>query len=321
MKPKQLFLIFLSLTTTVKALQFNKVIIWGHKLHSHTHSYIHYGFTKAFKAMGYETYWLDNKDDISEIDFSNSLFITEGQVDQKMPRRSDCIYILHNRDAKNYSTVPQKHRLGMQVYTNDCENRNCTKMADCILYSTRERIIYLPWATDLLPHEIDQVKLQATLTRANKEIPFIGSYMGGTFNNSTEWQQFAKAAQKYGCLFKHYAATSRNMEENQSITQNAYLAPAIQGKWQCETGYIPCRIFKNISYGQIGITNNPTVYKLFNHTIVYNPDTYQLFIDAKKRLETITIEELHAQMDFVRDHHTYINRVNCLLRYISECLG
>ncbi len=23
---------------------FERVIIWGHKLHTHTHSYIHYGF-------------------------------------------------------------------------------------------------------------------------------------------------------------------------------------------------------------------------------------------------------------------------------------
>lgn len=320
MKSKLLFLIFLSLTNTARTAQFNKIIIWGHKLHSHTHSYIHYGFNKAFKAMGYETYWLDNKDDISKIDFSNSLFITEGQVDQKMPRRSDCIYILHNCDAKNYPTVPQNRLLNMEVYTNNSENYNFTKLADCIFYSTKHRTIHLPWATDLLPHEIDQIKQQTTLKKNTKEIPFIGSYMGNKFNNVTQWQQFAIAAKKYGYPFRHYAATSRSMEENQSIIQQAYLAPAIQGKWQCEVGYIPCRIFKNISYGQIGITNNPTVYKLFNQMIVFNSDPYQLFIDAKNRLETITIEELHAQMDFVRDNHTYINRAECLLKYISECL-
>jgi Lrp/AsnC family transcriptional regulator for asnA, asnC and gidA len=31
-----------------------KVVIWGHKLHSHTHSYIHNGFYIAFKHLGYD---------------------------------------------------------------------------------------------------------------------------------------------------------------------------------------------------------------------------------------------------------------------------
>ena len=35
---------------------FDKIIIWGHKLHTHTHSYIHYGFYKAFKR----DWWVNN---------------------------------------------------------------------------------------------------------------------------------------------------------------------------------------------------------------------------------------------------------------------
>ena len=41
-----------------------KVVIWGHKLYSHTHSFIHSGFFKAFKHLGYDTYWFDNNDNI-----------------------------------------------------------------------------------------------------------------------------------------------------------------------------------------------------------------------------------------------------------------
>ena len=29
-------------------MEFKQIVIWGHKLHSHTHSYIHYAFHKAF---------------------------------------------------------------------------------------------------------------------------------------------------------------------------------------------------------------------------------------------------------------------------------
>lgn len=81
---------------------FTKVVIWGHKLHSHTHSYIHQRFYRAFQYMKYIIYWFDDTDDVSNFDFSNTLFITEGQVDKNIPMRNDCYYMLHNVDQEKY---------------------------------------------------------------------------------------------------------------------------------------------------------------------------------------------------------------------------
>lgn len=86
-------------------LPIKKVVIWGHKLHSGTHYYIHWGFHRAFKALGYEIFWFDEKDNIKNIDFSHSLFLTEGQVDNNMPIRKDCFYILHNCKPEKYTSV------------------------------------------------------------------------------------------------------------------------------------------------------------------------------------------------------------------------
>ena len=84
-------------------------VAWGHKLHSHTHSYIHGAFIKAFDKLGYKTIWLDDSDDISGINFEGTLFLTEGQVDSKIPIRDDCFYLLHYpRDSKytNINKIP-----------------------------------------------------------------------------------------------------------------------------------------------------------------------------------------------------------------------
>ena len=35
-----------------------RVVIWGHPLHSHTHSYIHAGFARAFEYLGFEVLWV-----------------------------------------------------------------------------------------------------------------------------------------------------------------------------------------------------------------------------------------------------------------------
>ena len=102
-------------------LPFKKVVIWGHKLHSHTHSYIHAAFYKAFNYLGYNTFWLDDSDLVDGIDFSSSLFITEGQVDKNIPLRADCRYILHNAySAKYHDFLRSGNAIRLQVYTNDC---------------------------------------------------------------------------------------------------------------------------------------------------------------------------------------------------------
>ena len=73
-------------------MNFNKIIIWGHKLHSHTHSYIHQAFNIAFTHLKYNVLWLDDNDDISNINFENVLFLTEHQVCKNIPIRYNCLF-------------------------------------------------------------------------------------------------------------------------------------------------------------------------------------------------------------------------------------
>ena len=138
---------------------------------------------------------------------------------------------------------------------------------------------------------------------------------GKPFDNNNEINGFRRAALEAGVGFERVADI--DMKQNIGLIQRSYLAPAIQGPWQVKVGYIPCRIFKNISYGQLGVTNSETVSKLFKNKIVYNPDCYRLFFDAQVRAALITQEEMFELMDFVRDKHTYINRIEHLLQFLK----
>ncbi|MDR3550952.1 MAG: hypothetical protein P4L31_06070 [Candidatus Babeliales bacterium] len=297
-------------------LPFKKVIIWGHKLHSHTHSYIHFSFHKTFKHLGYDTLWLDKNDDTSCIDFSNSLFITEGQVDQNIPLREDCRYILHNCNPAKYKKLfDQNLCIILQVYSHDCLKRKETKIDDCMHINIEQKTIYMPWATDLLPDEIDEMKKQLPSQKRQKAVYWIGTVGGGVHGNQDQLDPFAKACRENHVKFQHI--THAEQAENIDLICKSYMAPAIQGKWQCDNGYVPCRIFKNISYGQMGITNSKTIYDLFKGKIVYNEDTHQLFYDAKKRLKNMDINEMYDLMDFVKTKHTYINRIESLLDFLN----
>ncbi len=296
---------------------FDKVVIWGHKLHSHTHSYIHNAFFCAFQEMGYSVFWFDSKDNIDNIDFKNTLFITEGQADKGIPLRDDCFYVLHNCDSTKYKPYfNKKQAVTLQVYTDDVLTRKCEKIAPCIFYDIKGQCLYMPWATDLLPREIDIVKNSLLNVKKTKNIAWVGTFGGGYFGNIEQITPFIEAAKSQKIEFKNYGSLS--IEENLNVIRSSYMAPAIVGKWQQEKGYIPCRIFKNISYGKMGVTNSERVCELFEGKIVYNPNSYQLFFDAQEKINKMSLNELYELMDFVRDNHTYINRIHTILDFIEK---
>jgi hypothetical protein len=274
--------------------------------------------------MGIETLWLDEEDDIDKIDFSKTLFLTEGSADWNIPLRDDCFYILHNCNAKTYAHLSKLGRcITLQVYTDDVLTRKGAKqIAPCIYTHLAEGAIYMPWATNLLPHEIDAMKEHVPEVKKEQEIHWVGTIGGGVHGNESELTPFINACKEHAFAFIHNNPWTKpvSSEETVKLMQKSFMAPAIVGSWQKEKGYIPCRIFKNISYGQLGITNSPRTYELFEKKIVYHSDTRELFLAAKEKLETLKIEEVHELMDFVKEKHTFVNRIDTLLTFFRECL-
>lgn len=294
---------------------FDKVVIWGHKLHSHTHSYIHDSFYNAFKHLGYNVEWYDKNDQIDGIDFANTLFLTEGQVDEGIPLQKDGVYILHNCNPKKYQGLDYFY---LQVYNDTVLNEPSALQIDkCIYFDFPGRCVYIPWATDLLPNEIDVIKRKVGKVKKSPKIYWVGTVGDGYYGNKSEIDPFINACKESNIVFvpSNPNGTGISAKKHQDLILKSYMAPAIVGEWQKSVGYIPCRIFKNISYGQWGITNSKRVYELFDNKIVYNSDTYQLFKDAQQKLKTLRNEELFGLMDIVKTKHTYLNRIETLLRF------
>ena len=292
--------------------EFNNIIIWGHKLHSHTHSYIHYGFNKAFTYLGYKCYWLDEKDDLTNISLENSLIITEGQADNNIPICEKAFYVLHNCNGSKYSSIPKKNKINLQVYTKDCTEKYNAKplptehgfyLDDCI-------IIY--WGTDLLPYEINSNILKLSTFEIKKEINFVGM-------PTAPWDNVKNYCIKNGIKYNNYGGfnkdTNVSCKDNMILIQNSILAPSFQESWQVQNHYVPCRIFKNISYGKMGITNNEYVNKIFNNKLIYEKD-----IDTAldKGINFNNKEELINLMKEVRDKHTFINRINAIFWLLNK---
>ena len=300
---------------------FDKVIIWGHKLHTHTHSYIHYGFYKAFKHLNYDVYWLDDNDinnDMNNniynnLNFDNCLFITEGQVDKNIPINESSIYILHNCSKQKYRTIKKKFNL--QVITkSDLERYKFTRI-DIASYYCGNQLV-LCWATDLLPEEINNniLKVKENKIISKNVLNFVGMPLYPwdevqiwCNNNNIEYNSMGG-----------FSNTNVSSEKNMELIQESILAPAIQEPWQVEHGYIPCRVFKNLSYGKMVLTNNRFVNDyLFEGKLLYNEDIHKLMdmgIEFNNNNQKKLLIEL---MENVRDNHTYINRIQSIIKFLE----
>ena len=72
-----------------------KIVIWGYPLNSHTHSYIHSSFYKAFKHLEHDVYWFHDDEYPEDFDFDDCVFLTEGFADKNIPLRETSTYYVH----------------------------------------------------------------------------------------------------------------------------------------------------------------------------------------------------------------------------------
>jgi hypothetical protein len=161
----------------------------------------------------------------------------------------------------------------------------------------------------LLPHEIRFEWADAPRAAASY---WIGTIGGGQFGNVHELAGFRQACDEHGVNFLQRSGVPR--ETHVDLIQRSYLAPAILGTWQLGEGYVPCRIFKNISYGQLGLTNSSAVNELFDGRLVANVDTHRLFADGEEALRDPGVgARVRDLMYTVRGTHTFVQRIATII--------
>lgn len=333
-------------------IQLRQFVIWGYKLHSHTHSYIHNAFYHAFQYHGFPVLWLDETDDISRIDFSRTLFLTEHNVNKQIPCRTDCLYLTHYVDVGDYPGVPKENIIVLKMSQRDFTEEDKDWGKGVVYEELREKrgygepweyhaqvdgyhCWYTYWATDIFPQQIDENirKLEngELAAQRTRDIHFVG-------HMEEVWVYFRMLCVGNGIPFHHHGASfskdsprNRTTEENMELIQRSWMAPALQSDHQVKHRYIPCRFFKNISYGKMGMTNNPAMMELFANYLkegeegaLFDRDILGLMnqglhyeqcaADGGEREKA----RLKRLMEIVRDHHTFLNRLNTLQHFITD---
>lgn len=305
-----------------------------------SYRYIHQGYFKAAETLGYETYWLDNFDTVNPSFFENSIILTEGWENDNLPICKNSFYFIHHFGDK---TKNKRFNHNIKYVCND--NRvfdlrfYCQTFEDCnqkwsVSFDSLQRInycaclesldgykaLYQPWATDLLPNEIDfdsinkysenVIYFVGTVGKITEDEPFWGRKM----DSWDKLMRFKQACDENNIPFRIIDYTHEknrlSCEDYISTYKKSLLCPDIRNQHKLEVGYIPCRVFKSISYGRLGMTDSETVHKFFNQLTAYHYDPYHLFYEGMKYKDDI--HKIRESMKLVKDHHTYINRIKTL---------
>lgn len=323
-------------------MKYNKVIIWGHPLYSHTHSYIHQAFYETFKFLGYDTYWFHNEDYPKDFDYDNTLYIGEGFADQNLPlNNTSCYFIMYCPSPKKYLDSGGRYidvRMAAKnfkdhIHDYSLDKNKCEKVglgcyfekASPIAINYKNNYVdynipdfdkfYMSWATNLLPHEFNYEDCR--LPRTNK-IYFCGNLSNqGVCENMSTFKPFLDKCKSNNIEFVHNNSWANPLSKETVIelTKKSYLAVDIRGPEHLKNELLTCRICKNISYGQLGLTNSWAIYEALEGHCIYDSDTSNLFdLGVQHREDHNFITKC---MQYIKDNHTYVNRVQSILKVIE----
>jgi len=335
------------------------LIVHGLKTIDHTHRYIHESIYNTFNYIAeraehkIHVRWCDDEYASKNI-YTPTLYNPEHnflifatphlELDKYLPILDNAYYIVHFRDCVVYTNnritkydelLKQKRAVKYIEFRYSADNIEYSKndinriiqiSNTPFWFDTKQNEGHLAWATNLFPEKINEniSKISTSIKPyTRRQSYFCGHIWRANSDELTQWRNLCE---------EHDVECIIEREKNELLHQEkvgaSMLAPAIQGASQRQNEnkyYMPCRIFKNVSYGAIPITNNIGVYNMFkNYGIIYDSDLNQLmekcmdFCDnMNENYEDYKQQQIHA-MEYVRDNHTYLNRINTLIKYGLE---
>jgi hypothetical protein len=219
-------------------------------------------------------------------------------------------YVIHNFDGADplCRTVEPDRLLRLQVWTSDAYGLPLHTFRQ---YDPDSRILFQPWGTDLLPEEFYEPVYNPSATT----VPFIGavwsdltSKPGTELGNKTMISELERLL-----LLRHLSLrlyTHISDTENVQLVRAGRIAPAFAGRWQTEHSYLPCRAFKNVSYGQLGITN---VF-LLAHRLSFPVGSLEEQLDWALSLKRNDYLELVREQQRFVSNYTYRDSIQAIGR-------
>ena len=285
--------------------RFGKVVIWGLRTSSHSHRYIHSHFHEALLRDNINSVWVDDLPDSADAIAEGDLVIAANVARAHLPERDRVFYCQHNFDLEG---VSNEYKRELQVFTSGCLRLQDTEKWDPVtVYSRKTRRLYQPWGTNLAPEEFKPPV--ASWTRKLPVSFFVGTPWKNDDDGNGNLRELAQLRRALAHRMRMLLTASHVSDStNIRLIRFSCVAPAIGGEWQAHNGYLPCRMFKNVSYGQLGFSNIKAFGVLFKDATIA-ADTVDDLLDLAFSLPSVRFREvIRAQQEIVKQH-TYSTKL------------
>jgi hypothetical protein len=235
-----------------------RVVAWGGKSgDQHSHRWIFDGLTNAARKMGMHAAWFNDTAEEAELVKPGDLVFTINIWAEHLPLVQGAKYVAHNLDGTHplFWDVRERDWIRWQVYTDSAKGE---QLGSCRYWIAENRTLIQPWGADLFAEEF----YEPVFNPHSREAVFVGAVWNtdGQGNSGTIVELKTELA-KNKLRFVH--RTQISQDEMLASIRAARIAPAFAGPWQVENNYLPCRVFKNSSYGQLVVTNVPRFRDLY----------------------------------------------------------
>jgi hypothetical protein len=300
--------------------KFNKIVIWGLRKRWHTHRFIFQAYYENLKKCGIPVVWVEDEKKNQKIIEKNDLIFTASGMTGKMvppkfkledynvPIRDDVYYCLHAENNFFIEKINFDRSIKIKFY-ND-EAKKFPEIYKAVHFDKTTKTLYQPWGTDLLPNEFYK-----PIFSKSKFVFWIGSVWKGKNNegNISNIEKLANILKEKNI----YLISLRFVPNfiNRFFVRHSRLAPSIGGQVQVETNYLPCRMFKNISYGQLGFSNIEKFNDIFQGCNIYDKDMEKL-IDKVISINKNEYIKLIKKQQEICKKYTVANHLNNIFKYL-----
>ncbi|MFZ2310916.1 MAG: hypothetical protein WAW11_05225 [Patescibacteria group bacterium] len=301
--------------------KFNKIVIWGFRRRWHTHRFIFQAYYENLKKCGIPVVWVEDEEKSKKIIEKNDLILSasgmhgkmvpekKSLLDYHLPIRDDVYYCLHAENDFFIEKINFEKSIKLKFYSNEAEQYE--KIYETVHFDSVSKTLYQPWGTNLLPHEFNEPVFCKT-----KLVFWIGSIWKGKNKegNISEIFKLKNILRNKNLFFIPLRFVPNSF--NKFFIRHSRLAPAIGGEIQVHNNYLPCRMFKNISYGQLGFSNIEKFNDIFLGCNVYDKDN-SVMIDKVLSLSKEEYIDVIKKQQLICKQYTIAHHLNNIFKYLN----
>lgn len=301
-----------------RALGIRRIVIWGlRSVYTDSYRFVQGGFYLTLKKLGIPTLWVDDSLASAQEILPGDLIFAANRAMQFLPVVQGVKYCLHNADSEFLEKFNKRNCVRLQVLTQERFASTEQKklgvnplLEGAANYDGAVNVLYQSWGAPLLASEF----FKPMELEYKKSEYFVGTIWENELGqgNSKVIPHYQSELQKLGIQFLHVQGAPELI--NPLYVRHSAVGASIVGNWQREVGYTPCRLFKAVSFGRLGLINSHTISAAHSWAIC-DENIPQLIDYAMGLSPNQTAELVHYQQACVAKE-TYENKIANILQVL-----